>query len=60
MPTAEAARDIVAAIDARRREAVITAHGKALVFLYRHVPWLLHPFFRADARRARARAASRR
>jgi short-subunit dehydrogenase len=51
VPTAEAARDIVAAIDAGRREAVITGHGKALVFLYRHLPWLLHPIFRMAARR---------
>jgi hypothetical protein len=46
MPTAEAARDIVAAIDAGRREAIITGHGKVFVFLYRHFPWLLRAIFR--------------
>jgi short-subunit dehydrogenase len=53
MPTAEAARQIVAAIDAGRREAIITGHGKALVFLSRHVPWLLRALLRAGAKRRR-------
>jgi short-subunit dehydrogenase len=41
MPTHRAARQIVRAVARRRREAVITAHGKATVFLQRHVPWLV-------------------
>jgi short-subunit dehydrogenase len=41
MPTDRAARTIVRAIRRRRREVVVTGHGKALVFLYRHAPWLL-------------------
>ena len=41
MPTAKAARQIARAIVRRRREAVITGHGKLAVFLQRHVPWLL-------------------
>jgi short-subunit dehydrogenase len=41
MPTAKAARQIARAIAHRRREAVITGHGKLAVFLQRHVPWLL-------------------
>ena len=41
MPTNRAARIIVRAIRRRRREVVVTGHGKALVFLYRHAPWLL-------------------
>ncbi len=41
MPTDQAARTIVRAIHRRRREVVVTGHGKALVLLYRHVPWLL-------------------
>jgi short-subunit dehydrogenase len=41
MPTDRAARAIVRAIRRRRREVVVTGHGKALVLLYRHTPWLL-------------------
>jgi hypothetical protein len=41
MPTARAARRIVRAVARRRREAVITGHGKAAVFLQRHAPWLV-------------------
>lgn len=41
MPTDRAARLIVRAAAQRRREVVITGHGKAAVFLKRHVPWLV-------------------
>src|SRR5215470_7892592 len=41
MPAERAARQIVAAIARRRPEVVITGHGKAAVFLQRHVPWLV-------------------
>jgi short-subunit dehydrogenase len=41
MPTNRAARIIVRAIRRRRREVVVTGHGKALVLLYRYAPWLL-------------------
>lgn len=41
MPTDRAARAIVRGIRRRRREVVVTGHGKALVFVYRHAPWLL-------------------
>jgi short-subunit dehydrogenase len=41
MDVDRAARKIVRAIDRRRREAVITGHGKAAVFLQRHVPGLM-------------------
>lgn len=37
----DAARRIAGAILARRREAVITVHGKLLVWCYRHAPWLM-------------------
>jgi short-subunit dehydrogenase len=57
MPTDQAARQIVAAIEMRRREAVITAHGRLLVFVYRHMPWLWHAAVRLGARR-RGRASS--
>ncbi len=38
MPADRAARIIVRAIARRRREVVVTGHGKALVFLARHFP----------------------
>jgi short-subunit dehydrogenase len=41
MPTDQAARQIGGAIHRRRREVVVTGHGKALVLLYRYAPWLL-------------------
>jgi short-subunit dehydrogenase len=55
MDTAEAARQIVDAIDLRKREAIITLHGKVSVFFYRHLPWLVQAVVRA-ARRRRKRA----
>jgi hypothetical protein len=51
MPAPEAARQIVNAIEAGRREAVITTHGKLGVFLYRHAPWLVQAVMHAAARR---------
>jgi short-subunit dehydrogenase len=42
MPRATAARRIARAIRARRRELVLTGHGKAGVLVARHAPWLLH------------------
>lgn len=41
MPTERAAREIVTAIHRRDRERIVTAHGKLIVFLYRHAPWLV-------------------
>jgi len=41
MPTERAARQIVRAVARRRRERIITAHGKLAVFLARHTPRLL-------------------
>jgi short-subunit dehydrogenase len=41
MPAEEAARQTARAIARRDREIVLTLHGKAAVFLQRHVPWLL-------------------
>jgi NAD(P)-dependent dehydrogenase (short-subunit alcohol dehydrogenase family) len=40
MSAPRAARQIVRAIARRRREIVVTGHGKAFVFLHRHAPWL--------------------
>jgi short-subunit dehydrogenase len=42
MPAATAARQIVRAVARRRREAVITGHGKLAVFAVRHFPGLVH------------------
>jgi len=53
MPTDEAARQIVAAIETRRREAIITTHGRVGVFLYRHAPWLVQAAVRASRRRSK-------
>jgi hypothetical protein len=58
MPTDEAARQIVGAIETRKREAVITTHGRVMVFLYRHAPWLLRAAFRASRRRSRRASTS--
>jgi short-subunit dehydrogenase len=41
MPAEQAAKQIAHAIAHREREVVITFHGKAAVFLQRHVPWLI-------------------
>jgi short-subunit dehydrogenase len=41
MPAATAARQIVRAVGRRRRERVVTGHGKVAVFLQRHAPWLV-------------------
>lgn len=41
MPTERAARQIVRAVASRRRERIITAPGKLVVFLARHTPRLM-------------------
>ena len=53
MSARRAARQIVAAVARRRSEVVITAHGKATVFLQRHVPWLVSWGIRKFAVKAR-------
>jgi|SRR5215469_1262330 len=50
MPTEKATRHILRAIAKGKREAVITGHGKVLVFLERFMPWML----RAAGRRMAA------
>jgi short-subunit dehydrogenase len=54
MSAATAARHIVHAVGRRRREAVITGHGRAFVFLNRHAPWLTAAIIRAFGVRSRA------
>jgi short-subunit dehydrogenase len=57
MPADVAARKIVSAAYRRRREAIVTVHGKLLVWLQRLAPWAL----RLAARRgARGRSEPRR
>lgn len=41
MPVEQAARKIARAIMDKRREAIITTHGKVAVFCKRHFPWLV-------------------
>ena len=41
MPASRAARTIATAIERRRREVVVTGHGKALVFVARHLSGLM-------------------
>jgi NAD(P)-dependent dehydrogenase (short-subunit alcohol dehydrogenase family) len=53
MPGVTAARKIVRATARRRREVVITGHGKVAVFLERHAPWLIAAGVRALRVKAR-------
>jgi short-subunit dehydrogenase len=53
MSAERAARQIVAAVARRRREVVITAHGKVIVFVHRHAPWLTTFFIRRFGIRSR-------
>lgn len=46
MPAEKAAAKIVRAIARRRREIIITGHGKLAAFLQRHCPGLVSLFFR--------------
>jgi short-subunit dehydrogenase len=52
MPAGTAARKIVRAIEKRKREEIITAHGKVLVFVRRFFPWV---YVLAASRGARSR-----
>lgn len=54
VPADRAARSIVNAAQCRKRESVITAHGKALVLVQRHFPDLLMLAFRMAKTRARS------
>ena len=56
MPTDRAARQIVRAVRRRRREAVITGHGRAAVLLQRLTPWLVAWGIRRFGVRSRAEA----
>ena len=49
MPTDKAVRQTLRAIARGKREAIITGHGKALVFLERFMPWVIRAFGRKMA-----------
>ena len=53
MSADRAARQIVRAIARRRREVVVTGHGKVAVFLHRHAPWLTSAAIRTFGVRSR-------
>jgi NADP-dependent 3-hydroxy acid dehydrogenase YdfG len=53
VPAPRAARAIARAVARRRREAVITGHGKIVVFVHRHAPWLLPALMRRVGIRSR-------
>lgn len=57
MPAERAARQIVRAVARRRREAVITGHGKFAVFVQRHVPGLVAMVLRRARIRGRGEPA---
>ncbi len=57
MSTARAARQIARAIARRRREVVITGHGKVGVFFQRHAPWLVSAVIRRFGVRSRGEPA---
>ena len=59
VPAERAARTIVRAVARRRREVVVTGHGKVAVFLQRHAPWLVAAGLRAFRLRSRAEPARR-
>jgi short-subunit dehydrogenase len=44
--TRVAVRDMLNAIYKRRRERIVTGHGRAIVFIYRHCPWLVRLSYR--------------
>jgi NAD(P)-dependent dehydrogenase (short-subunit alcohol dehydrogenase family) len=46
MPKETAARKIARALAGRRREIILTGHGKLAVFVHRHFPWAMSLFFR--------------
>ncbi|MBI5499896.1 MAG: SDR family oxidoreductase [Deltaproteobacteria bacterium] len=51
-----AARAIVVAAADRKREVVLTVHGKAAVFAYRHFPWLVQGVLARAVGKKRSRA----
>jgi short-subunit dehydrogenase len=56
LPAERAAEKIVAAVADRRREVIITFHGKAGAFAYRHFPWLVRGLLARAVGKRRSRA----
>jgi short-subunit dehydrogenase len=54
MPADRAAREIVRAVARRKREQIVTGHGKAAVFFQRHTPWLVASTVRLFGVRSRS------
>jgi NAD(P)-dependent dehydrogenase (short-subunit alcohol dehydrogenase family) len=54
MPVERAARQIVRGIARRRREIVVTGHGKLAVFMQRHASWLVSGAIRRFGVRSRS------
>ena len=50
MPREDAASDMADAIAARRREQVLTGHGRLAVLLSRHAPWVVQTAIRLGAK----------
>jgi short-subunit dehydrogenase len=59
VPAARAAGAIVRGIAWRRREVVVTGHGKIIVFLQRHTPWLMTAIIRVGGVRSRPQPVGR-
>ena len=57
VPAARAARAIVRAVARRRREVVVTGHGKVIVWLARHLPSVLASALERGAYRSRGEPA---
>jgi short-subunit dehydrogenase len=53
VPTAKAVRHMLSAIYKRKRESIITGHGKAIVMIYRFFPWLIRLTYRAGLKSRR-------
>ena len=49
MPADSAARKIVTAVHKRKRERIVTGHGRVLVLVYRYCPWLIRLAQRSGA-----------
>lgn len=58
VPASSAARSMARALARRRGIAVITVHGRAVVFLQRHAPWFMDLLARRGLRARRAPAGS--
>lgn len=53
VPTAKAVRHMLDAIYKRKRESIITGHGKVIVLMYRFFPWLVRLTYRAGLKSRR-------